>query len=351
MSPEDNKRLRTAVIGFGTSGRYFHAPFIERNREFELAAVVTSSTDRRAKVRGEYPHTEVVASADEIFSRASEFDLIVVGTPPETHVALATNALDAGLDVIVDKPFATTAHEGNEIIAAARSAGRRLTVFQNRRRDGDFLTLKALLQSGRLTGVSRFESRFEVYNPMPRHSWKTASRVANGGGVLFDLGTHLIDQAIELFGALDLATDPYVELASRREAAVAPDDAFVALSHASGTISHLWMNTLAAQAGPRFRVLTPSNAYTIWGLDPQEAQLKSGMRPGDVGFAESAPQNYGALGSHSASESVPTLTGDYAGFYAAVADWILRDGSAPVDPEDAVAVISLIERLHTVAAP
>ncbi|GAB3559175.1 Gfo/Idh/MocA family oxidoreductase [Spelaeicoccus albus] len=351
MSSEDNRRIRTAVIGFGTSGHYFHAPFIERSPEFELAAVVTSSTDRSAQVRNEYPNTEIIAGADELFARAREFDLVIVGSPPETHATLATETLASGLDVIVDKPFTTTSDEGRDLIAAARDAGRRLTVFQNRRRDGDFLTLKSLLQSGRLTGVSRFESRFEVYNPAPRHSWKTATRMTNGGGVLFDIGSHLIDQAIELFGPLEVSAAPYIELASRRKGAVAPDDAFVALRHATGTISHLWMNTLAAQVGPRYRVLTPTSGYTSWGLDPQEAQLKSGKRPGDVGFAEIAPQNYGVLGTDAVSEPVPTLAGDYAGYYEAVADWILRDGPAPVDPEDAVAVIALIERLHTVAVP
>lgn len=350
MSTGENRCLRAAVIGFGTSGRFFHAPLIAANPEFKLAAVVTSNTDRTAQVRDGYPDTEIIANADDLFARSSEFDLVIVGTPPESHPPLAVEALEAGLDVIVDKPFTVTSRQGRELIATAQEAGRRLTVFQNRRRDGDFLTLKSLLQSGRLPEVSRFESRFEVYNAMPRYSWKTATRIEDGGGVLFDLGAHLIDQAIELFGPLDFSAEPYVELASRLKSGVAPDDAFVAFRHTSGVSSHLWMNTLSAQVGPRFRVLTPTTAYTTWGLDPQEAHLKAGMRPGDAGFAEIDPDRYGILGTDTAPEIVPTLAGDYTGYYDAVAEWILRDGPAPVDPSGSVAVISLIERLHALAA-
>lgn len=336
--------IRTAVVGYGTSGRIFHTPFIQANPEFTLSMVVTGNADRVSHVRETYPGTEVVATAAEVFGRAAELDLVVIGTPPSTHVGLAREALEAGLDVIVDKPFTVTSAEGRELVALAQQLGKRLTVFQNRRWDGDFLTLRHALESGSLQQVSRFESRFEVYAPQPRVSWKSETTVEAGGGVLYDLGAHLLDQAIELHGPLDPGKEPYAELSTRRAGAVAPDDAFVALSHASGVTSHLWMSTLCAQPGPRFRVLSATGGFVTNGLDPQEPQLKSGMRPGDAGFGRSHGEAH--VGTVDDPGVVSIVPGDYAGFYRGVAEWLLRGGKAPVDPLDSVAVIEIIERLQ-----
>jgi predicted dehydrogenase len=336
--------IRTAVLGYGTSGRIFHAPFIHADPEFSLDVVVTSNRERAAQVCATYPSTEVLASAEEVFARADGLDLVAIGTPPNTHADLATAALEAGLDVIVDKPFTVSSAEGRELVALARRLGRRLTVFQNRRWDGDFLTLRTALNTGALTDVARFESRFEVYSPQPRVSWKSGTPAEAGGGVLYDLGAHLIDQALTLHGPLDPDQAPYAELATRRPGAVAPDDAFVALHHASGVTSHLWMSTLCAQPGPRFRVLTPTGGFVTHGLDPQEAQLKAGANPGDDGFGHYAEP--AVIGTPDQPGSATIEPGDYASFYRAVASWILRHGDAPVDPEDSVGVIELIERLQ-----
>ena len=171
-------------------------------------------------------------------------------SPSGTHVDLADAALDAGLDVVVDKPFAVTAEEGRALIVKAERLGRRLTVFQNRRWDGDFLTLRELVGAGALGEVRRFESRFEWWQPEPAASWKTEATAREGGGILYDLGTHLIDQAMQLFGPV---SDLYVELARRRPESAADDDVFLALEHASGVTSHLWMSAVAPLFGPRPR--------------------------------------------------------------------------------------------------
>ncbi|WP_291277725.1 Gfo/Idh/MocA family oxidoreductase [Galactobacter sp.] len=345
MSISESDLIRTAVLGYGTSGRIFHTPFIHADPDFTLSLVVTGNADRASQVRETYPATEVVATTAEVFDRAGELDLVVIGTPPATHADLARQALEAGLDVIVDKPFTVTSEEGRELVALAQRLGRRLTVFQNRRWDGDFLSLRHALESGELRDVSRFESRFEVYTPQPRVSWKSETTTEAGGGVLYDLGAHLIDQAITLHGPLDPDREPYAELETRRAGAVAPDDAFVALHHASGVTSHLWMSTLCAQPGPRLRALSPTGGFVTYGLDPQEPQLKSGMRPGDPGFGVSDGEAH--VGTVDAPGVTPIESGDYAGFYRAIAEWLLRGADAPVDPSASVNVIEIIERLQS----
>jgi predicted dehydrogenase len=343
MTTAGNQPIRTAVFGFGTSGRIFHAPFIHADPDFTLSAVVTGNDERARQARETYPDTEVVASTADVFDRADELDLVVIGTPPETHADLAEQALKAGLDVIVDKPFAVTSEDGRRLIALAGRLGRRLSVYQNRRWDGDFLTLRRVLDRGTLSDVARFESRFEVFTPQPRLSWTSTTGIDAGGGVLHELGAHLIDQALARNGPLAPAVLPYAELRSLREGAAAPDDAFVALHHASGVISHLWMSTLCPQPGPRFRVLTPTGGFVTHGLDPQEAQLKSGMLPLDEGFGET--DRRARVGAAPEESTIPIERGDYAGFYRATAQWIHDNGPAPVDPRDAVAALEIIEEL------
>ena len=225
----------------------------------------------------------------------------------------------------------------------AESLGLPLTVFQNRRWDGDFLTLRALLADGALGEVYRFESRFEFFKPgMPR-AWKAAATPAAGGGVLYDLGTHLIDQAVLLFGPVD---DFTAELSTRRTDGAADDDSFVSLHHGSGVRSHVWVSSFAAQAGPRFRLLGSAAGYTKWGLDGQEAAIQAGARPTDADFGVDPESNWGLLGVDGDSRVVPTLRGSYASFYAGLADTLLRGAPVPVNPADAVRTIDLIERIH-----
>jgi predicted dehydrogenase len=343
----DAPPLRVGLLGYGLAGSVFHGPLIAATPGLRLAAIVTSDPARAARAQADHPDAAILASPDDLWSIAGELGLAVVATPNRTHVPLALAALEAGLAVVVDKPLVPSATEGRRVLAAARELGHPLTVFQNRRWDGDFLTVRRLLAAGDLGRVSRFESRFERWRPVIEPGFRESGAAEDAGGVLFDLGAHLIDQALQLFGPV---TTAYAEADRRRAGALVDDDAFVALTHASGTHSHLWMSAATAQLGPRFRVLGDKAGYTKLGLDVQEEALAGGARPGDPGFGVDAQDRWGLLGSEGDVRAVPTERGRYDAFYPGVVA-ALRDGAPmPVDPADSVRVIELIEAAHRSAA-
>lgn len=334
--------IRTAVIGFGSSGRYFHAPFLEANPHFSLDMVVTADPERQQAARESYPRATLWNTVDELFASAGLVDLVVIGSPPDTHVPLARRALHHGLALVVDKPFCVEASQGAELVDEAVKLGVPLTVFQNRRWDADFLTLRSLVDSGALGQVRRFESRFEWWKPEEPKAWKRESSPSQGGGMLYDIGTHLIDQAIQLFGPIQHA---HGELEARRSSGT-DDDSFVSLLHESGVRSHLWMNSLAVQAGPRFHVLGSESGYTKWGRDGQEAALKGGAKPSDPGYGAEPPTAWGVVGMDGALEPVPAERGQYDTFYALLAEALLQGGPLPVDARDSVEVIRIIQQLY-----
>lgn len=339
--------LRVGLLGYGVAGRVFHAPLIAATPGLRLDAVVTRDPRRREQVRAEHPDARLVDDADQLWRAAGSLDLVVVATPNRQHVPMARAAVAAGLPVVVDKPLAPTAAQGRALVAEAAAAGVPLTVFQNRRWDGDFLTVRRLVAAGKLGRVARFESRFERWRPAIKPGWRESGAPGEAGGALFDLGAHLIDQAVQLFGPV---TRLYAEVDRRRPDAAVDDDAFVALTHAGGVRSHLWTSAVAAQLGPRMRVLGDRAAYTTYGLDPQEAALREGGRPGDPGWGEVTADRYGRLGADGELRAVPTEAGRYQDFYAQLVA-ALRDGAPlPVDPADAVAVVELIELAHRSAA-
>jgi predicted dehydrogenase len=335
--------IRVGIIGYGTAGRVFHAPLIAADPEFEVAGIVTTDERRRAGARREHPAAVLVGSVAELLDGSLALDLVVVASPSSLHTEHALAAVAAGCSVVVDKPFAPNADEVRRVIEAAHAAGVTLSVFQNRRWDGDFLTVRALLASDDLGDIYRFESRFEWWMPRTTASWKSETPVERGGGILYDLGAHLIDQAVELFGPAELE---YADIRRRRADGAAPDDVFVALRHGAGPVSHLWMNALAAQSGPRFRILGSRGAYTSWGLDPQEHALASGASPSASGFGSRSLEDSGMLGSDSLPRHVTIERGDYAAFYRGLADSLLRGAQPPVDPEDALRTIDLIDSIH-----
>ncbi|MBF6173502.1 Gfo/Idh/MocA family protein [Nocardia blacklockiae] len=342
------RELGVAVIGYGLAGSVFHAPLIAAEPRLRVAAVVTSSEERAEQARREHAGVRVVPNADELFADPAGIDLVVVATPNRTHAPLATRALAAGLPVVVDKPFALTAAEGARVVAAAERAGLPLTVFQNRRWDSDFRTLRRLIDDGSLGTVRRFESRFERWRPVSKGGWREVGGVDEGAGILYDLGSHLVDQALTLFGPV---AEVYCELDTRRPEVRTDDDAFLALTHESGVRSHLWMNAVAPQLGPRFRVLGSASGYVTYGLDPQEEALRSGRRPNDGklwGTVE--PERWGVLGTEGDTRPTPTEPGDYPAFYAAMADALLHGAPVPVDPRDAVTTLGILERARASAA-
>jgi predicted dehydrogenase len=345
------RTIRTAVVGYGLSGSVFHAPLIAADSRYSLDVIATSDAGRQAAATQRYPDAKTVRDGGAVLELAGYLDLVVLGTPPATHYPLAKAALEAGLDVVVDKPFAVSSVEGQELITLAEQLGRVLSVFQNRRWDGDFLTVRKLLAGEVLGNVTRFESSFERWSPEISKAWKASATASDGGGVLYDLGTHLIDQALQLFGP---ATVIHSELRIRRPEEKADDDAFVVLQHESGVLSHLTMNMLCAQQGPRFRVLGTSGAFTKHGIDPQEPYIIAGGSPLDAEYGVEASEWAGALGRDGHLDALPTERGAYPEFYRLLGDKILDGGTAsalpvPVDPADAVEALKLIEQARDLA--
>ncbi|KUL47200.1 oxidoreductase [Streptomyces sp. NRRL F-4489] len=344
--------FRVGLIGYGLAGSVFHAPLIAATDGLLLDTVSTRSPERQAQARAEHPQVRTVATADEVLDRAAagDLDLIVLASPNKTHVPLATAALEAGTAVVVDKPLAATAAEAEQLAALADRRGLLLSVFQNRRWDNDFRTVRALLAEGALGDVQRFESRFERWRPRPKGGWRESGDPAELGGLLYDLGSHLVDQALTLFGP---ALSVYAESDIRRAGAEADDDTFIALTHAGGVRSHLWVSATTAQLGPRFRVLGSRAGYVKYGLDPQEAALRAGQRPASGGGADDAwgvePEScWGRLGSGESPQTgggvpVRTLRGDYPAYYAGIVR-SLRDGVAPpVSAAEAAATLRVLE--------
>ncbi|MDT0302201.1 Gfo/Idh/MocA family oxidoreductase [Streptomonospora wellingtoniae] len=333
------RELQVAVIGYGKGGEVFHAPLVDATPGLRLAAVVTRNPDRQAAVRERYPGAEVLSSADELWKRTGDIDLAVVTTPNETHVPLARAAMEAGFAAVVDKPFALTAAEARALAEDARRLGQVLTVYQNRRWDSDFLTLWKLVEEGALGRVHRFESRFERWRPEVGGTWRDSGDPDAGAGILYDLGPHLIDQAVNLFGPVEAV---YAELDARRGAA-ADDDSFLALTHTGGVRSHLWMSAFAARMGPRFRVLGDRAAFTIDGLDSQEARLNGGERPDVSDWGVEPESAWGRLGTVEESQPVRSERGAYPAFYAGVRDAVGEGEPLPVELHEVVHGLEVIE--------
>ncbi|WP_031076253.1 Gfo/Idh/MocA family oxidoreductase [Streptomyces sp. NRRL S-118] len=338
--------LRVGLVGYGLAGSVFHAPLIAATEGLVLDTVVTANPERREQARTAFPGVRVAASADELWTRAGELDLIVIASPNKTHVPVATAALKAGLPVVVDKPVAGTAAEARGLAALAEERGLLLSVFQNRRWDNDFLTLRSLVERGELGEVQRFESRFERWRPQLKGGWRESGAPEEIGGLLYDLGSHVVDQALVLFGP---AVRVYAEADVRRAGAEADDDTFIALTHAGGVRSHLYVSATAAQLGPRFRVLGSRAGYVKYGLDPQEAALREGLRPSaDAPWGVEPEAAWGRLGAGESPVTgggvpVETLPGDYPAYYAGVAR-ALREGTPPpVTAHEAAAALDVLE--------
>ncbi|SDG35195.1 Predicted dehydrogenase [Sinosporangium album] len=331
--------IRVGLVGYGVAGAFFHAPLIAAVPGLRLTGVVTRDADRAADARERYG-ARVVADPEELWEGS---DLIVVASPNRTHVPLARAALTAGLPVVVDKPFAATAADAEELTLLARSRGLMLTVYQNRRWDGDFLTLRRLLAEGGLGELRRFESRFERWRPVPKGGWRETGGPEEVSGLLYDLGSHLVDQALWLAGPV---REVYCETDVRRENVVSDDDTFVALTHASGARSHLWMSAVTPLPGPRFRVLGSRAAYVKHGLDVQEERLRAGHDPAAPEFGREPRERWGVVGTEGDSRTVPTEPGAYLDFYRGVVAALREGAPPPVDPEEAVATAAVIEAAH-----
>jgi predicted dehydrogenase len=343
--------VRVAVIGYGLAGSVFHAPLVSVTPTMTLAAIVTASAERQAQARRAYPHAQILKSVDELWSNATSYDLVVVAAPNRAHVTLGIAALQAGLPVVIDKPLAASVADAERLLAVSKQTGLMLSVFQNRRWDNDFLTVQKIVSAGLLGKVTRFESRYERYRLAPRpHAWREMAASEEAGGLLYDLGSHLIDQAYVLFGK---PTHVYAEMDLRRPQAVVDDDTFVALHFEHGVRAHFWMSLVSRLPAQRVRVNGLLGTYEKWGLDPQEDALRMGMRPGDAGWGQEPREHWGRLSIESGGSSdssrvhidgqVETVPGAYQNYYALLAEALLHGGQAPVDPLGVIDVLRVIE--------
>jgi predicted dehydrogenase len=338
------RKARVALIGYGFGGSTFHAPFIAAEPRLELVAVVTGNLQRQADIAARYPETRVLSTFEDLLVSIDATDLVVVSTPNATHRDLAEAVLATGRPVVVDKPVAATADDVHRLAEFAESAGTAVVPFHNRRWDGDFRTVVALLSSAAIGTLHALESRYERWQPQmpssPDRSWKRDPTPRAGNGILYDLGSHVIDQAVVLFGR---PTSVYAEIGTRRIGAEVDDDVFVSLRYPGGPRVHLWMSALAADRGPRFRLLGSEGAYVKRGMDVQEAALIAGHLPTEPNWGEEPPRSWGYLDTGFARREVPTRPGAYGLFYAGMADYLLDHEPPPVDIADAAVTAEITD--------
>ena len=331
--------IEVGLIGFGLAGRAFHAPVIRAVPGLHLAAILQRTGTEAAE---EYPDVRIVRSLDELLS-ISEIRLIVIATPNETHYSFARQCLEAGRDVVVDKPFTTTLEEAVSLVQFAKDANRLLTVYQNRRYDGDFQAVRQLLEVGTLGRIVRFETSYDRFRPQLKPgAWREAARP--GSGILFDIAPHLIDHALVLFGLPEAVT---ADVRAERENAAA-DDAFdITLHYSNGMRAVLRSSILAAAPRPRFVLFGTQASFVKQTFDPQEANLRRGFIPKDTAWGAEPEENWGVLTVPSRDlferRRIPPANCDYRDYYSNVRDVILGRASLAVTPERALEVMRLLE--------
>jgi scyllo-inositol 2-dehydrogenase (NADP+) len=345
------RQIGVGVIGYGLGGQVFHTPFVSAVPGLKLVSIMTTKGEDAAKA---YPSARISRSINDVLADES-VELVVVSTPNETHFDLASRAIEAGKHVVIDKPFAATSAEARQLANLAKSKGLLVVPFHNRRWDGDFLTVRKILADGSLGRVVTFESHFDRFRPTPReNTWKEAGNPANG--MLFDLGPHLVDQVLAVFGAPEAITASV--RAERDHSEI--EDAFDITLHYPGTngkglLAHCRASYLACINAPRFLLHGTHGSFIKFGLDPQEPALVGGAKVPPMGspgrWLEEKESGWGKLAvapvpsdpTMLVEKVVKTEPGDYRGFYANVRDAILGTATLAVTPEDGYRVIRLLE--------
>ncbi len=342
--------IGVAVVGFGLGGRVFHAPFVSAVPGLKLEAIVQRKGDEAAKA---YPDTRILRSVEEALGDKA-VQLVVVSTPNETHYALAKQALEAGKHVVIDKPFAATSAQARELVDLAAKKGLKVVPFHNRRWDGDFLTVRKLVEEGAVGRPVTFESHFDRFRPMQRpNTWKEAGDDANG--MLMDLGPHLVDQCLALFGAPEAITASVRKDRDKTEIEDAFDITLKYMINGHGLQAYCRASWLACDASPRLLLHGTHGSFRKYGLDPQEPALVGGAKVPRMGSGDTwGQENDGAWGVLTVApepadpailvkREVKTDAGDYRGFYANVRDAINGDAEQAVKAEDGFRVVKLLE--------
>lgn len=332
--------IRVGIVGFGMGGRVFHGPLVSSVDGLEFAAVLERSTSKAA---ARYPGVKTCRSLDEMLADSS-LGLFVVTTPSGTHYDVARKILDAGRPVVVDKPMAVNSEKIAELMRLAAAKDVLLAPFHNRRWDSDFLTIKKLLHEESVGQLVSFESRFDRWRPIKPTDrlWKEDAEL--GGGVLLDLGTHIADQALALFGKPESIC---ADVRCEREWATVNDAFTIRLRYGGGLVVILGANSLSLPAGPRYRLRGSKGNYWKYGVDPQEAALNLVTRIADGPWGREPVAEWGTL--HVAAEGgtvsrpVEPVVGDYRYYYAGIRDALLGKSGVPVAPVDAWRVARLLE--------
>ena len=336
-SGKDAAVLNTGIVGFGLSGQVFHAPFIAANPKFNLHTIVTSGALAAIK----YPKTQTTASFDELLANP-KIDLVILCSPNQLHFPQAKAALEAGKYVIVEKPFTVNSTEAQSLIDVSRKSEKLLFPFHNRRWDSDLLTLKHIIAQGYLGKIMEYESRFDRFTPeISRAAWRYQQE--EGGGTLFDLGIHLIDQAVSLFGKPE---GVFARLFNQREGSVTDDSFDLKLIYPDLNVS-LKASVFVKEAGPRFQVHGTKGSYVKYGLDVQEAQLRKGKKPGSKSYGIEPATQRGILNTETFGKKFrgryESLPGDYMAFFENVHSAVTKGTEMVVKPEDALLNIRIIE--------
>jgi predicted dehydrogenase len=327
--------LKTGLIGYGLAGATFHAPVIEHCGRATVAAIATGQPE---KALADYPNAAIVADLDALLT-LKDIECVVIATPNDTHFDLAKRVLEAGKHVVVDKPVTLTSADARALADLARQNNLVFAPFHNRRWDGDFLTVRDLVASSELGRITHYESHFDRFRPHVRQRWREDA--TRGGGLLFDLGPHLIDQAITLFGLPETVT---ATVRTHRDEGSAPDYVHLQLGYPDKEVV-LHASALTAISPPRFAIHGTCGSYVKHGLDTQEDQLKAGLTPDDVEFGGgNEPGLLRVLqGELEVERPLPTRDGAYADFYRSLAAAIHEGKPFPVTPEDAIDVMTVIE--------
>jgi predicted dehydrogenase len=325
--------IKTAVIGYGFSAKTFHLPFIEASEKFQLVSISTSKLEQ---VRTEWSDITSYKTAQELIQE-SDAQLVVITAPNDVHYSLAKLCLQHGKHVIIEKPMVTTVHQGEELVSLAKAQGLLLSVYHNRRWDGDFLTVKRLIQDGLIGRVRFFESHFDRFRPIVKDRWR--EQPGPGTGNWFDLGSHLLDQALCLFGMPQAVTARCLALRDNSKTT----DYFHVMLHYSDCEVVLHGSPFSAGPNLRFQVQGTKGSFIKYGYDPQEELLKLGRIPNTPQWAEENKELFGTVFTEAGSEIVPTMWGSYQSYYSGIADAINAGKAIPVSGEDALQVINLLK--------
>ncbi|WP_245643381.1 Gfo/Idh/MocA family protein [Sanguibacter suarezii] len=335
LTPTDD-RLRVGLVGYGGAGRGIHARLL-RAAGHVVTVVVTRSPDRRAQADADWPGVRVVDDLDELLDARDAYDLVVLASPTPVHEEQAAAVLTAGVPLLMDKPIGLTADGAQVLVDLAEAGSVPFTVFQNRRWDPEQLTLRAVLESGEIGRVHRLERRWERFRPVPLDRWKEND--PDGGGLLLDLGTHLVDSSVQLFGPVESV---YAEL--RSLSTPTEDDVFLSIQHAgTGVVSHLWGGSLVGAPGPRTRVLGSEGAYVVTTFENDASPFElmdDGAPAGSEGWIARGRER----------SFVPRAPGGHGDFYPAVSRWLREGGPVPVDPRDAVHTARVLDAARVSAA-